>query len=200
MSVEGAPDACAPCPTPPPLSAAPPLSRDFPCVSAYGSTVSRARRGDRTIEAWPPSFCVPSRLDLPVVICQRDAFEPRPPGGAEPTRDAHVGGHLPPGALSAGLACALRAPSEPGDKHISVEAHLYPRMLGAVGQAGHVARQIAGELTDADQAVAVRIRLAAQRLQHDLGERPVAPLGVVCPENLKLFINLTFFDSLLMLT
>ena len=37
------------------------------------------------------SFCAPSRLDLlPVVIFQSDAFEPQPPGGAEPTRDGRV--------------------------------------------------------------------------------------------------------------
>jgi hypothetical protein len=35
---------------------------DLPCAATCGSTFSRARRGDRTIEAWPPSSCAPFRL------------------------------------------------------------------------------------------------------------------------------------------
>ena len=78
---------------------------DLPCASGSGSTFSHARRGDRTIEAWPLSFYTPSCLGLPVVIIQSDAFEPRPHGATEPTRAARIGGHLPPGAFHTDLAC-----------------------------------------------------------------------------------------------
>ena len=36
--------------------------RSRPCASGSGSTCSHARRGDRTIEAWAPASCAPSRL------------------------------------------------------------------------------------------------------------------------------------------
>jgi hypothetical protein len=49
---------------------------DLSCASGSGSTFSRARRGDRTIGTWPPSFCAPSRLGSRVVIGQRDALDP----------------------------------------------------------------------------------------------------------------------------
>ena len=35
---------------------------DLSCASTSGSTVSRARRGDRTIGAWPSASCAPLRL------------------------------------------------------------------------------------------------------------------------------------------
>src|SRR5262245_41397902 len=81
---------------------------------------------------------------------------------------------------------ALHALSETGDEHIAVEAHLHARGLDGVpraeGQARYMAHQVASQIADADQAVAVRIRLATQRLQHNFGERPVAPCGVLAGE------------------
>ena len=106
---------------------------DLPCASGSGSSFSHAQRGDRTIEAWPPSFYIPSCFGSPVVISQRDALAPRPHGGTEPTREARVGGHLTPGAFHTGLVRALRSSLEPGDEHVTIEAYLHPRVLGAVG-------------------------------------------------------------------
>jgi hypothetical protein len=81
--------------------------RSRPCASGSGSTFSHARRGDRTIAAWPSPVWAPSCFGSPVVIIQRDAFEPRLHGSTDLARDARVGGHRTPGAFLAGLARAL---------------------------------------------------------------------------------------------
>ena len=72
--------------------------------------------------------------------------------------------------------CGPTAGSGRGDEDPRVEVDLDVGALPAAGQGRHALAEVAREVADADEAVAVRV--AAQRLEQRLGEGAVLP-GVV---------------------